>query len=67
MTNVNARLKIKGKEFEILVDLDKALQFRKTGQGIQNALAFNKVFSDIKGGMHASSADLIACLGTVDI
>ncbi|MBS3090424.1 ribosome assembly factor SBDS [Candidatus Pacearchaeota archaeon] len=68
MANVNARLKIKGKEFEILVDLDKALMFRKTGQGsIQNFLAFNEVFSDIKKGMHASTTDLKACFGTDDI
>ncbi len=68
MSNVNARLKIKNKEFEILVDLDKALMFKKTGQGnIQNALAFNKVFSDIKKGMHASAADLQECFGTSDI
>jgi ribosome maturation protein SDO1 len=68
MSNVNARLRLKGKDFEILVDLDKALLFRKTGQGsIQNALAFNKIFSDIKKGMHASAADLQQCFGTVDI
>ena len=29
MVNVEARLKIKGKEFEILVDVDKALQLKK--------------------------------------
>lgn len=68
MANVNARLRLKGKEFEILVDLDKALMFKKTGQGsIQNALAFNKIFSDIKKGMHASSADLQEYFGTSDI
>lgn len=68
MTNVNARLKIKNKEFEILVDLDKALMFKKTGQGsIQNVLAFNEVFSDIKKGMHASATDLKACFGTDEV
>ncbi len=59
MANVEARIKIKGKQFEILVDLDSALKFRKTGQGsVQNILAVNKIFTDIKKGMHASSADL---------
>ncbi len=68
MGNVNARLRLKGKDFEILVDLDKALLFRKTGQGsIQNALAFSKIFSDIKKGMHAGAADLEECFGTADI
>jgi len=59
MANVEARIKIKGKQFEILVDLDSALKLRKTGQGsVQNILAVNKIFTDIKKGMHASSADL---------
>lgn len=68
MGNVNARLKIKNKQFEILVDLDKALMFRKTGQGsIENVLAFNKIFSDIKKGMHASATDLQESFNTADI
>jgi ribosome maturation protein SDO1 len=68
MTNVEARSKIKGKHFEILVDLDSALKFKKTGQGsIQNILAVSTIFSDIKKGMHASAADLKAAFNTDDI
>lgn len=68
MGNVEARIKIKGKQFEILVDLDSALKFRKTGQGsVQNILAVNNVFSDIKKGMHVSSADLKAAFGSDSI
>lgn len=67
MGNIEARIKIKGKQFEILVDLDSALKFRKTGQGsIQNIIAVNTIFSDIKKGMHASSADLKAAFGSDD-
>ena len=66
--NVEARLKASGKHFEILVDLDSALRFRKTGQGsMQNILAVNGVFSDIKKGMHASSSDLKDAFGSDSI
>lgn len=68
MGNVEARIKIKGKQFEILVDLDSALKFRKTGQGsIQNILAVSTIFSDIKKGMHASSAELKAAFNSDNI
>jgi ribosome maturation protein SDO1 len=68
MTNVTARLKAKGKQFEILVDLDKALLFKKSGQGtMQNILAFNAVFSDQKKGMHAKSSELQECFGTSEL
>ena len=33
MVNVIARIKASGKNFEILVDVDKALDFKKKGEG----------------------------------
>ncbi len=66
--NVTARIKIKGKQFEILIDLDSALRFRKTGQGsIENILAVDAVFSDIKKGLHVSSSDLKSAFGSEDV
>ena len=68
MGNIEARAKVKGKQFEILVDMDSALRFRKTGQGSMiNIMGVNAVFSDIKKGMHASSGDLKSAFGTEEI
>jgi len=65
MVNVEARSKVKGKEFEILVDVDKALQFKKGLQvSIENVLAVDTIFYDIKKGLKASSADLKDAFGT---
>ncbi|MEM3405799.1 MAG: ribosome assembly factor SBDS [Candidatus Pacearchaeota archaeon] len=58
-TNVEARIKIKGKNFEILVDLDKALQLRKgINVSIENILAIDEIFYDVKKGLKVSKADL---------
>lgn len=68
MVNVEARLKSKGKEFEILVDVDKALQFKKgTDVSIDNVLATDEIFYDWKKGLKASSKDLTEAFGTDDI
>lgn len=68
MTDVTARLKLKGKNFEILVDLDKALFFKKSGQGsMENILAINTVFSDVKKGLHVSESDLKDAFGTAEL
>lgn len=65
MANVTGRLKLKGKNFEVLVDLDKALAFKKTGQGtMQNILAINTIFSDAKKGLHVSESDLKDAFGS---
>ena len=64
MAQVTARIKIKGKHYETLVDLDEALKF-KTGKGnINNALVTPAIFSDMKQGYHAGKADLIEAFGT---
>lgn len=68
MVNVVARLKVKGKNFEILVDVDKALQL-KNGKPVsmQNVLPVDRIFSDNKKGMQASEADLKAAFDTSDV
>ncbi len=66
MANVEARIKAKGKQYEISVDLDAALKF-KTGKGdIMSALQSNQIYYDIKKGNIASSKDLMDAFGTVD-
>lgn len=67
MTNVIARIKIKGKNYEILVDVEKALQLKKSAGNIENVLAIEKIFYDSKKGLHVSESDLNGAFGTSDI
>lgn len=68
MANTEARIKIKGKNFEIRVDLDKALDFRK-GKNVspQEFLDAPFIFSDVRKGLKVSSADLKDAFGSDDI
>jgi ribosome maturation protein SDO1 len=66
--NVEARIKIKGKNFEILVDLDKALQMKKgINVSIENVLAIDEIFYDQKKGLKISKSDLTSFFGTEDV
>lgn len=68
MAQTTARIKQKGKNFEILVDLDDAVRFKKTGQGaIHNILEIDTIFSDHKKGFKAAASDLNSCFGTDDV
>ncbi len=67
MVNTVARLKVRGKNFEIVVDLDSALKL-KEGQGsIHETLAIDAIFTDSKKGMHASEQDMKEAFGTTDL
>lgn len=67
MSQVTARIKVKNKHYEILVDLDEALKV-KIGKGsVQSALVTPTVFSDIKKGLHTAKADLIEAFATDDV
>lgn len=58
----------KEKNFEILVDPDKALEFRKGGQvEMGDVLAVQDVFKDARVGDRVSSADLKGAFGTDDV
>jgi ribosome maturation protein SDO1 len=65
MTNTVARIKQGGKHFEIIVDLDKALQFKKDGSA-QDFLEADKIFTNSKKGFAASESDLSEAFGTND-
>lgn len=68
MGNITARIKLEGKNFEILVDADKALEFRKGRKvSIQDILALDKVFYDIKKGLSVSDEDMVKAFGTTNI
>ncbi len=68
MTDVIARIRIKSKDYEVLVNLDKALELKQGKPAdINSILSFDKVFYDAKKGLHASSADLEAAFGTSNV
>ena len=64
--NTIARLKQGKKNFEIIVDLDKALGFKKGTNQFLDFLETDKVFTDSKKGMAASTSDLQEAFGTED-
>ena len=61
--NTTARIKQGGKNFEIIVDLDKALEFKKDGSA-SDFLEADKIFTDSKKGFAASESDLKEAFGT---
>lgn len=67
MPNVEARLKVKGKHYEIMVDLDEALKIRKGAGNIQSALQSPSVYHDVKKATAAPQKDLLEAFATSDI
>jgi ribosome maturation protein SDO1 len=67
MTEVISRIKVKGKLFEIKVDLDKAILFKKQGKGSsRDFLVVDTIFTDIKKGFKPPIQDLKDAFGTED-
>jgi ribosome maturation protein SDO1 len=70
MVDVNkaviARYKKEGLDFEILVDCDKALEYREGKAELDDVLATNDIFKDVKKGDHASENDLKRIFNTED-
>jgi ribosome maturation protein SDO1 len=67
MTQTTARIKQTGKPFEIIVDLDSALKFKKGLSTSINFLEADTIFTDSKRGLKASEKDLQSAFGTNDI
>ncbi len=65
MVNTTARIKKAGKNFEIIVDLDSALKFRR-GLGTSHGAESDKIFTDLKKGFIASQTELNFAFGTTD-
>ncbi len=65
MTQTTARIKRNGMDFEVLVDLDDALKFKK-GQTDYLAVEGDRIFKDIKRGDLASKNDLEIAFKTTD-
>src|SRR3989338_5268083 len=67
MPNVEARLSVKGKHYEILVDLEEALKI-KIGKGnVASALQSPKIYHELKKGTVVSQTDLTSAFGTTDV
>jgi len=66
MANVTARIKIKGKTYEIMVNLDEALRVREGSGDLMSALDCNAIYHDIKKGEIVPKAELIDAFGTAD-
>lgn len=66
MAHVQARMKVKGKHYEIDVDLDEALKVRAGKGDITKAVISPQVFYDLKKGLRASNKDLMEAFGTED-
>ncbi|MFH1585687.1 MAG: ribosome assembly factor SBDS [archaeon] len=65
MTTTLARIKKAGKHFEIIVDLDNALKFKK-GEISSIEAEGDRVFTDSKKGQVPSDQDLKDAFGTTD-
>jgi len=67
MVNTTARIKKHGKNFEIIVDLDKALKFKKEDSSGADFLETDSIFTDSKKGFKAPDKDLEEAFGTTDV
>lgn len=67
MTQTTARIKQHGKHFEIIVDLDRALKFKKGQSSAMDFLEADAIFTDSKRGLHASEKDIKEAFGTSDV
>ncbi len=65
MTQTLARIKKAGKNFEIVVDMEDALKFKK-GEASSIEAEGDKIFTDSKKGNVASSSDLSDSFGTTN-
>ena len=66
MVQTTARIKKTGKPFEILVNMENALKFKK-GEINSIQADTNFIFKDLKKGEKASETDLSEAFGTTDV
>src|SRR3989344_9361270 len=66
MPKVTARIKLKGKHYEIQVDLDEALKLKNGKGDIVSAMDSPNIYYDLKKGTLASNSDLQEAFNTTD-
>ena len=67
MATVEARIKVKGKQFEISVDLDEALKVKAGTGNVAAALNMPSIYTDARKGDAASNAELEYAFDTTDV
>lgn len=67
MAQVEARIKAKGKSYQISVDLEEALKVKDGTGDVTSALNSNGIYYDLKKGTVASQSDLEDAFGTSDL
>tara|TARA_Y100000310_G_C20661878_1_gene805250 strand:+ start:1401 stop:2096 length:696 start_codon:yes stop_codon:yes gene_type:complete len=65
-SSVIARLKKQDHVFEILVDCEKAMDFKSGNASLDDVVVTTDIFKDIKKGEHASEHDIENMFGTTD-
>lgn len=63
---VIARIKKAGENFEVLVDLEKAMDFKRGKANIDDALVAETIFEDAKKGLKASEHEMQKLFGSSD-
>lgn len=63
---VIARLRLKGQNFEILVDCDKAIEFKAGKCSLDDALVTNDIFRDVKQGERTPENEMKTIFKTED-
>ena len=66
MTQTTARIKQAGKPFEIVVDMERALKYKKGETTIVDFLETDQIFTDAKKGLKAPEKDIMEAFGTKD-
>lgn len=67
MTQTTAKIRQGPKHFEIVVDMEKALAFKKGGGSSADFLESDSIFTDTKKGFVAGNDDLKKAFGTTDV
>lgn len=66
MAQVTARIKAKGKHYEILVDLEAALKVQKGQADVMSAVMSKEVYHELSKGSKVSKEDMMDAFGTTD-
>ncbi len=65
---VEARIKRQGKQYEILVDCDKALAFKQGKKiALDDVMVTNEIFHEAKRGLKPAEKDLLVAFNTADV
>jgi ribosome maturation protein SDO1 len=67
MTQTIARIKKTGKHFEIVVDMEKALAFKKGQGSVSDFLEIDRIFKNSKSGEASSDKDINEAFHTAEV